>query len=58
VLRVLAQPALPQELDALLIGLGELDLDVYEVQQGVVGILARRNIVDYPSVNAAAVTGK
>jgi len=40
VLSVLAQPALPQELDQLLIGLGEFSLDVHEVQQGVEGILA------------------
>jgi hypothetical protein len=58
VLRVLAQPALPQELHPLLIELGEFGLDVHELQQGVEGILARRNIVDCPSVNAAAVTGK
>jgi hypothetical protein len=35
VLRLLAQPALPQELNPLLIGLGEFGLDVHEVQQGM-----------------------
>jgi hypothetical protein len=35
VLRVLAQPALPQKLDPLLIGLGEIGFSVHEVQQNV-----------------------